>query len=130
MRFNSSVKYALIAVVYVAKNYQDGLVLASRVSKEYGIPLEFLLRIMGMLVKAGVLKSKRGPRGGFSLACNPKNISMLQIIEAIDGTLMMRLNTAKETHLPSFSIKMEGIFKKATDKVRKVYGKAKLSDLL
>jgi len=54
--------------------------LAARVSKEYGIPLEYLMKIMQQLVRANILRSKRGPRGGFSLTRNPKDISNSWII--------------------------------------------------
>ena len=130
MKISRSTGYALVAVGYIAENYQDGAVLAARVSKEYGIPLEYLLKIMQQLVRANVLKSKRGPRGGFSLARDPKDISMLQIIEAVDGPLMSHLHLAEQTHSADFSLKMEEICKKATKEVRQIFEKAKLSELL
>ena len=80
MKISRSTGYALVAVGYVAENCQDGPILAARVSKEYGISLEYLLKIMQLLVRANVLKSKRGPRGGFSLARDPKDISNSWII--------------------------------------------------
>ena len=130
MKISKSASYALIASGYIAENQQDGLVSAIRISKEYGISLEYLLKIMQQLVRANVLKSKRGPRGGFSLAHDPKDISMLQVIEAIDGPLIRPLHMAEQTYDADFGIKMEGICKKAADKAIKIYDKAKLSDML
>ena len=130
MKTSRSIGYALAAVGYIAENQDNGPVMAARVSKEYGISLEYLLKILHLLVRANVLRSKRGPRGGFSLARNPQEITMLQIIEAIDGPLMSHLNLAEQTHSADFSLKMEGICKEATEEARKIYDKAKLSDLL
>jgi Rrf2 family protein len=130
MKISRSVSYALVAVGYIAENQEDSLVLAVRVSKEYGIPLEYLLKIMQQLVRANVLKSKRGPRGGFSLAHDSKDISMLQIIEAIDGPMMKHMNMAEQTHSADFSLKMEDVCKKATEKVIELYDKAKISDMI
>ena len=130
MKISRSTGYALVAVGYVAENCQDGPVLAARVSKEYGIPLEYLLKIMQQLVRANVLKSKRGPRGGFSLARDPKDISMLQVIEAIDGPLTRPLHMAKQTDSAGFSLKMESACKKATEKATEIYDKAKISDMI
>ncbi len=130
MKISRSVSYALVAVGYIAGNQEDSPVLAARVSKEFGIPLEYLQKIMQQLVRANVLKSKRGPRGGFSLAHDPKDISMLQIIEAIDGPLMGQLFLAEQTHSADFSIKMEDVCKTATEKEMEIYGKAKLSDMI
>ena len=68
MKISRSTGYALIAVGYIAQHYKEGAVLAQRVSEEYDIPLEYLLKILQQLVRASVLRSKRGPRGGFFLA--------------------------------------------------------------
>lgn len=130
MKISRSTGYALVAVGYIAENYQDGAVLAARVSKEYGIPLEYLLKILQQLVRANVLRSKRGPRGGFFLARDSKEITMLQIIEAVDGPLMSHLHLAEQTHSADFSLKMEGVCKEATDEVRNIYDNAKLSEML
>jgi len=85
---------------------------------------------MQQLVRANVLKSKRGPRGGFSLAHDPKDITMLQVIEAIDGPIMKHLFLAEQTHSADFSIKMESACKEASEKEIEIYEKAKLSDIL
>ena len=130
MKISRSVSYALVAVGYVAENGEDGPVLAARVSKEYGIPLEYLLKIMQQLVRANVLKSKRGPRGGFSLAHSAKDISMLQIIEAVSGPLMDQLFLAEQTHSAGFSLKMESACKEAIEKATEIYDKAKISDMI
>jgi len=130
MKISKSVSYALVATGYVAENCQDGHVLSLRISKEYGIPLEYLLKIMQQLVRANVLKSKRGPRGGFSLAHDPKEITMLQIIEAVDGPLIRPLYLSEQTHDTNFALKMEEICKMATKKDMEIYDKAKLSDML
>jgi len=130
MKISRSTGYALVAVGYIAENCQCGPVLSTRISKEYGIPLEYLLNILQQLVRANVLRSKRGPRGGFLLAHDPKDISMLQIIEAIDGPLARPLHMAEQTNSVDFSIKMEEVCKKAIEKTTKLYDKAKLSDML
>jgi len=130
MKISRSISYALVSVGYIAENQQDSLVLAVRIAKEYGIPLEYLLKILQQLVRANVLRSKRGPRGGFSLAHDTKDITMLQVIEAIDGPMMGHLHLVEQTHSADFSLKMESVCKKATEQTMKIYEKAKLSDML
>ncbi len=71
MRVSRSTGYALLAVGYIAKHQGKGVVLSQNVSKEYDIPLEYLLKILQQLVRANVLRSKRGPRGGFSWPSPP-----------------------------------------------------------
>ncbi|MEJ5260474.1 MAG: Rrf2 family transcriptional regulator [Anaerohalosphaeraceae bacterium] len=130
MKISRSTGYALIAVGYIAQNYKEGAVLAARISKEYNIPLEYLLKILQQLVRANVLRSKRGPRGGFFLARPAENISLLEIIEAVDGPLLTHLHLAEQTNNAPFSVKMEELCRKATEEVRAIYDKAKLSQVL
>ena len=130
MKISRSTGYALVAVGYIAKNYKDGAVLAARISKEYGIPLEYLLKILQQLVRANVLRSKRGPRGGFFLARPAEDITMLQAIEAVDGPMMSHLHLAELTKNAPFSLRMEEVCQRATKDVRAIYEKAKLSTLI
>lgn len=130
MRISRSAGYALIAVGYVAQNYREGAVLASKVSKEYGIPLEYLLKILQQLVRANILRSKRGPRGGFFLARPAEDITLLEIIESVDGPMINYLQLAEQTSNAPFSIRMEEVCRKATKDIREFYGKAKLSKML
>jgi Rrf2 family protein len=130
MKISRSTGYALVAVGYIAKNYKDGAVLAARISKEYGIPLEYLLKILQQLVRANVLRSKRGPRGGFFLARPAEDITMLQAIEAVDGPMMSHLHLAELTKNAPFSLRMEEVCQKATKDVRAIYEKAKISTLI
>lgn len=130
MKISRSTGYALVAVGYIAQNYKEGAVLAARISKEYNIPLEYLLKILQQLVRANVLRSKRGPRGGFFLARPAESITLLEIIEAVDGPLMSHLHLAEQTNNAPFSMKMEQVCRQATEEVREIYNKARLSKML
>ena len=130
MKISRSTGYALVAVGYIAQNYKEGAVLAARVSKEYGIPLEYLLKILQQLVRANVLRSKRGPRGGFFLARPAEAITLLEVIEAVDGPLMSHLHLAEQTNNAPFSLRMEDICRKGTAQVRDTFADAKLADVL
>lgn len=125
-----TITHALAATGYIGENYQDGPVLAARISKECNIPKDYLMKILLQLVNAHILKSKRGPGGGSSLACDPKEITMLQIIEAVDGSQIRDIPMAEITNNADFALKMESICTKATEKEMEIYDKAKLSDML
>jgi Rrf2 family protein len=130
MKISRSIGYALIAAGYVAMNCKDKAVLSSTIAKEYGIPLEYLLKILQQLVRAGVLRSKRGPRGGFTLAKPAEEISMLEVIESVDGPMISHLHLAELTKNAPFSIKMEDTCRKAAEQTRATYSNAKLSDMI
>ncbi len=130
MRISRSAEYALIAVGYIAGNHKDGAILATRISEEYSIPLVYLVKILQQLVRTGVLRSKRGPRGGFFLARPAEHITLLQIVEAVDGPLMGYLHLAELTKDAPFSLKMEAVCRKASEDVRAVYGSSPLSSFI
>lgn len=131
MRISRSTGYALLAVGYIAKNQKEqGIVLSQRIAKEYKIPLEYLLKILQQLVRANVLRSKRGPRGGFNLAKPPKKITMLQIVEAVDGPMVSQLNLKEQAPREKFSARSEQAYEKAIAQAKAVFDKAKLADLL
>jgi Rrf2 family protein len=130
MRISRSTGYALLAVSYIAQHKSEKIILSQDISKQYDIPLEYLLKILQQLVRANVLHSKRGPRGGFSLAKSPKRITMLDIIEAVEGPMVSRLNLSEQTSRTKFSVRADKVCEKSIAQARSVFQKAKLSSLL
>jgi len=130
MKISRSTGYAILAVGYIARHQKQGIILSQSVSKAYNIPLEYLLKIMQQLVRANILRSKRGPRGGFSMARPAKKINLLQIIEAVEGPMISQLDLAEQAPGDKFSIKAEQTYEKAIAQARSVFEKAKLTDLL
>ncbi|MCX5636546.1 MAG: Rrf2 family transcriptional regulator [Planctomycetota bacterium] len=130
MRISRSTGYALLAVGYIAQHRDEKIILSQDISKEYDIPLEYLLKILQQLVRANVLRSNRGPHGGFSLAKSAKKITMLQIIEAVDGPMTGQLNLAEQTRGAKFGVRAEQVYEKAIAQARAVFAKTKLSDLV
>jgi len=130
MRMSRSTGYALLAVGYIAKNQDKKIILSQDISNKYDIPLEYLLKILQQLVRANVLRSKRGPRGGFSLAKSPNKITMLQVIEAVDGPMISQLNLAEQTRREQFGKKADKIYEKAIAQARSIFKKTKFSNLI
>ncbi|HUV41816.1 MAG TPA: Rrf2 family transcriptional regulator [Sedimentisphaerales bacterium] len=130
MKISRSTGYALLAVGYVAKNKDQKIILSQSIAKEYNIPLEYLLKILQQMVRANILRSKRGPRGGFSLAKPPKKISMLEIVEAVEGPMINQLNLTEQAHGEKFSVKIEQVYDKAIAQAKSVFDKAKIATLL
>jgi len=130
MKISRSTGYAMLAMGYIAQHQDQKIILSQGISNQYDIPLEYLLKILQQLVRANVLRSKRGPRGGFSLAKSAKKITVLQIIEAVDGPMTGQLNLSEQTRGAKFGVKADKIYEKAIAQARAVFGKTKLSDLL
>ncbi len=130
MAISRSAGYGMIAAGHIALHGNDGPVLASLISEQYDIPLEYLLKIMQQLVRANVLRSKRGPRGGFNLARPAEEITMLEIIEASGGPAWGYFEISGQANGAAYAEKMELVCKDAAEKVLEVLGKAKLADML
>jgi Rrf2 family iron-sulfur cluster assembly transcriptional regulator len=130
MKPNASTKYAILAVGYVAQHGDKGLVVSQTISKEYGIPLEYLLRIMQQLTKPNILRSKRGPGGGFSLGRPLNKITLLEIIEAVEGS--MDTSIALEEHAPKdrFAAKATKAYDKIAAQTIASLKRVKMSDLV
>ena len=130
MKISRSIGYALVAVGYIAQNHSKDAVLAADVSKKYKIPLEYLLKILQQLVRSNILKSKRGPRGGFSLSRARHEITLLEIFEAIDGPITQRFAIAELACEEEFSKRIEDVCRNATNGVKKTYGGVSIADIL
>jgi len=131
MKISGSVRYALLAVGYIARNQKEqGFVVSDNISKEYNIPLEYLFTILLQLARANVLRSKRGPRGGYTLTQPPRKITMLQIIEAVDGPMENQLNLVEQAPKEKFSSKAEQAYGKAIAQARAVFEKTNLANLI
>ena len=130
MKISRSTGYALLAVGYIAKHQKQGIILSQSIATEYGIPLEYLLKILQQLVKANVLSSKRGPRGGFSLARVPQKITMLQMIEAVDGPMISQLELAELAPKEKFVNKIAQVYEKVIAQTKSTLDKTKLSDMV
>src|SRR5512147_2403594 len=88
MQITRQADYAVRAVLYLANN-GDERAATSQVAQEQNIPPSFLAKIISQLSIAGLLHTSRGARGGVTLAREPKEISLLEVIEAIDGPIQL-----------------------------------------
>lgn len=80
-------KYALQALLQLAKEYEQGPVLIAELARREGIPKKFLELILLDLKNHGVLQSKKGKGGGYFLGKAPQAIYVGQIIRVLDGPL-------------------------------------------
>jgi Rrf2 family protein len=85
MKLTSACVYALRALVQLARHEGGGFVSVEEIA-ETGAPSEsFLRKSLKPLVSAGVLRSSKGPRGGYCLARPARSITLLEVVEAVEG---------------------------------------------
>jgi len=84
---SNKTKYALKALLVLAKEYGQGPVLISDIAQREDIPRKFLELILLELKNQGILQSKKGKGGGYSLACEPQAVSVGHVIRVLDGPI-------------------------------------------
>ena len=85
MRLNQATDYAFRMVLYLASLPEGTKITGAALAEKQNIPERFLLKIMRSLTKAGIMKSYRGVEGGFALQRAPKDITLFDIIDAVEG---------------------------------------------
>jgi len=91
MQLSRKADYALRAVAYVAQLKKGELASIGRIAKARSIPREFLAKILKELTRAGILVSFQGVTGGYRLARPSKEITFLDVIEAMEGPVQVNL---------------------------------------
>jgi Rrf2 family protein len=89
MQITRQADYAVRAVLHLARIGNTERAATSTVAKEQRIPPSFLAKIISQLSIAGLLHTSRGARGGVTLARDPQDISLLEVVEAIDGPIQL-----------------------------------------
>ncbi|MBN8656768.1 MAG: Rrf2 family transcriptional regulator [Anaerolineae bacterium] len=88
MQITRQADYAVRAVLHLARS-GDTRTATSVIAEEQKIPPSFLAKIISQLSIAGLLHTSRGARGGVTLARHPGEITLLEVIEAIDGPIQL-----------------------------------------
>ena len=89
MQITRQADYAMRAVAYLSNLGPDRRAATSQIAEDQKIPPSFLAKIVSQLSVAGLLQTSRGARGGVSLARSPDEISFLEVVEAIDGPILL-----------------------------------------
>jgi Rrf2 family protein len=88
LRFTKKADYGLMAVYYIASHQGDGIVSNNkRIAEEFNIPAELLAKILQRLAKRGLILSQSGPKGGYVLTRSPAEITVGEIVRAIEGPI-------------------------------------------
>ena len=132
MKLTRASSYALQAVAYMAnqkKSKEDHPIASHRIADERKIPERFLLKVLKPLVSAQILMSIKGPNGGYRLAKSAYDITMLDVVEAVDGPIRgtAPLNPRDPDH--GLHRKLDQVCSQIADQMRKQLGRVRVSDL-
>ena len=85
MLYSRSAEYAIRAFINLAQVPEGKYTMVRQIAEQEGIPTHFLAKILQQLARKGLLRSSKGPTGGFSLCIPPSQTSLSQLVEALDG---------------------------------------------
>ena len=87
MRLTAKSEYGLLALLFLAEREGQGPVSAREIAKEQRIPIKFLEQLLVTLRKSGLVTAQRGAHGGFVLGREAGQITVLDVVEALEGPL-------------------------------------------
>lgn len=85
MIYSRSAEYAIRAFVHLAQVPEGKYAMVKQIAETEDIPSHFLAKILQQLARKGLLRSSKGPTGGFSLRVPASDVSLLNLVEALDG---------------------------------------------
>lgn len=110
------VKYAIKALLYLHKNVNEIPISAKKISEAERIPYKFLEAILNDLKLNRIVKSQRGPSGGYSFARNPEEVSVAAIMRILDGPIALTTCTSE-----NFYEKCDTCLDEHTCQIRKLF---------
>ncbi len=129
MKLTCASTYALHAVAYLAGQKDSRLTASHVIANKRGISERFLLKVLKPLVAARVLISVKGPHGGYRLAKPASEISILDVIEAIDGPIQGYVPQHADQPSHPVNKKLEVICNQAAEQLRKHLAKIKVNEI-
>lgn len=130
LRISRKVEYALRAMTFLASTHPGEVVAKPEIARRMAVPGDFLNKILKALVKGRLVAATRGARGGYGLGRPAREISFLQVIEAVEGPISVNIcqSEANACH-HSGGCTLFGVWKLGQERMLEVYRGATLDRL-
>ena len=103
LRLSKKADYALIAMKHLALRPDQAASSAREIAEQYDIPVELMAKVLQRLAREGLLASHQGTRGGYQLSRPPSDISVADVIQAVDGPLTVTACSTEEENCDQYS---------------------------
>lgn len=87
MKLSTRGRYGLRAICYIAENQDKGFIPVSEISENLNLSENYLEQLVRMLKKDGLIKSSRGPKGGYKINSDLENITIGQVLRSLEGDM-------------------------------------------
>ncbi len=129
MNISAKSRYAVRALIELAQHNEGHPVAIAAIAARRDIPLQFLEQLFSTLRKAGILNSHRGVRGGFSFKKLPEDVSVLDVVEILDGNVAPSACTAGAACNKINHCVMQEVWTDVKNNLEGVLGAANIADL-
>ena len=130
MKLTRGGEYGIRGVLYLAQQDDGRVSMLSAIAKAQDVPPRFLAKIFQALAKAGVVRSHRGAKGGFSLARPASEVTVRDVIEAVEGPIYLNVCLAGPGECTrDNTCPMHAVWGEAQEKMMEVLGRANFADL-
>ncbi len=129
MNISAKSKYAVRALVELAQNNDGQPIPIGDIANKRDIPLQFLEQLFSSLRKAGILNSHRGVRGGFSFKRLPEDVTVLDVVEVLDGNVAPATCTIGAECNKSSRCAVKDVWAEAKSSLEGVLAAATIADL-
>ncbi len=131
MKITMAAEYAVRCVLYMSQKGKGQLTSRKEIARSTDTPEKFLAKIAQELAKADIIDIKQGARGGYILRHDPKDITMLSVVEAIIGEITLNeCTTRPDVCKSSRNCSANLVWSQARDQARAPLGKANFASLL
>jgi Rrf2 family protein len=132
LQVSRKIDYGLRAMIYLASVSEGAVVPFREIARAMDIPQDFLAKILKTLVNGGLVQSVRGAHGGYRLGRPAREVSFLDVIEAVEGPVRLNVclsDAGKESCGLSPSCTMYSVWKQGQERMLEVYRGARLDAL-
>lgn len=131
MRISAKGRYALAALIEIARQTRvGGVVSVVNISEKLGISKIFLEQTVAALKKDAIIQSTKGARGGYQLAREARTITALEVLSAIENTLLEKADNTVSRQSPATEAAMRMVFDKLDQAIEACLSGVTLLDLL
>jgi Rrf2 family protein len=129
MKLTRASDYALGALVHLARAGATRPLASHEIADAHSTPERFLVKVLRPLVSAGILKSIKGPGGGYRLGRLPKDVSLLEVVEAVDGPIRGEAPAVGQGTAAAFDRRLGEVCNSAAGVVRQRLAAVSLAEL-
>lgn len=130
MKLSTRGKYGLYAMYYLAEHKDDGPQSLQSIANT-GVPKQYLEQLLGNLRRVGLVNSVRGAQGGYQIAKPPREISILDVIDAMEGPLALSECMTEEGHCArACQCPVRRVWQQLTDSINRELAGVTLGDMI